>query len=109
MQYVINNTYHSSLKTTLSKLFLGYIDQRNHSDAKLVQFLDHLAKIELNTEDIRNDTRKIASEAIEKIKAYNKVYYDKIHLKNLRSIKGDYVMIRDSVSKPGESKKLKAS
>lgn len=46
VQYVINNTYHSSLKSSPSKLLLGY-DQRNHEDAILVDLLKKIARTKL--------------------------------------------------------------
>lgn len=76
VQYVINNTHHTSLKTTPVKLFLGF-DQRNHSDCKLTCFLSKIANTELNAETSRYDARKLAIETINRIKTYNKQYYDK--------------------------------
>jgi len=52
VQYVINNTLHSFLKATPSKLLLGY-DQRCHSDSRLIRFLNDVAKVELNTQATR--------------------------------------------------------
>lgn len=67
VQYVINNTHHTSLKTTPAKLFLGF-DQRNHSDCKLTRFLSKIANTEINAETSRYDARKLAIETIDKIK-----------------------------------------
>lgn len=47
VQYAINNTYHSSIKSSSSKLFFGF-DQRNHSDAELIKFLNKIADISFN-------------------------------------------------------------
>ncbi|KMQ90234.1 retrovirus-like pol polyprotein, partial [Lasius niger] len=105
-QYVINNTYHSTLKSSPSKMFLGY-DQRGHTDTKLIQFLNKLAKTELDPNTVRVDAQRLASETIDKVKLYNKGYYDKHHKKPTKYNTGDYVMIRDTSIKPGESKKLK--
>jgi len=41
VQNVINNSFHFSLKTSPSKLLLGY-DQREHSDAELVKILNNI-------------------------------------------------------------------
>lgn len=37
LQYIINNTYHSGIKTTPAKLLLGF-DQRSHTDQSFAQF-----------------------------------------------------------------------
>lgn len=108
IQYVINNTYHSSLKSTPSKLLFGY-DQRGHSDANLVTVLNKVAKIELDCEKERDISRKLAEEVSNKIRDYNKIYYDKKHRKPTQYNVGDYVLIRDTVLKPGEDKKLKSN
>lgn len=105
IQYVINNTYHFSLKSTPSKLLLGY-DTRNHSDAPLVRSLNQIAKIELDCDKERDACREIATEVSNKIREY-KVYYDKRHRKPTQYNVGDYVLIRDTVVKPGENKKFK--
>lgn len=57
----------------------------------------------------REQARDLAIEATSKLKAYNKVYYDKRHKKPSQYNIGDYVMIRDTVVKPDEDKKLKAA
>lgn len=106
IQYVINNTFHKSIKTTPSKLLLG-IDQRCHLDNQLVKFLNDLAKIKLNFEMDRNVSREIALEATNKIRNYNKIYYDKRHKTPSKYKPGDYILIRDTIVKPGEDKKLK--
>lgn len=104
VQYVISNTFHTALKATPSKLLLGY-NQRNHSDYKLIDFLNNLA-ISLNYDVIRNESRNLALDTVQKIKNYNKIYFDKRHRKPTLYNSGDYVMIRDSVLKPDENKKL---
>lgn len=106
IQYTINNTYHKSIKTTPSMLLLGY-DQRNHADATLITFLNNFAKVELNYDLSRENSRNLALEATNKIKQYNKAYYDIKHKKPSLYKTGDYVLIRDSIVKPGENKKLK--
>ena len=106
IQYVINNTHHSALKASPSKILFGF-EQRNHEDANLVKVLNQVAQTELNFDDLRQNHRKIAIEATDKIRNYNKIYYDHLHKKPTRYKQGDYVMIRDTVTKPGEDKKLK--
>lgn len=106
MQYVINNTYHSSARTTLSKLLFG-VKMRNHPDAELVNFLNSIAKIDLNVQRDRDIVRELAIESTNKIKEYNKMYYDERHKKPSQYNVGNYIAIKDSSLKPGEDKKLK--
>ncbi|KMQ85358.1 hypothetical protein RF55_16157 [Lasius niger] len=106
VQYVINNTYHSSVKATPSKLMFG-VEMRNHPDAELVRSLNNIAKADLDIQEDRELARKLAVETTEKIKEYNNAYYDKRHKKPSQYHPGDYVLIRDYVIKPGEDKKLK--
>lgn len=106
VQYVINNTYHSSVKATPSKLMFG-VEMRNHPDAELVRSLNNIAKADLDIQEDRELARKLAVETTEKIKEYNNAYYDKRHKKPCQYHPGDYVLIRDYVIKPGEDKKLK--
>ncbi|KMQ87526.1 hypothetical protein RF55_13169 [Lasius niger] len=75
---------------------------------------DHFGPIsesinELDSQATRLDAQRLASETIDKIKAYNKEYYDKHHKKPTKYNSGDYVMIRDTSVKPGENKKFKPS
>lgn len=58
-QYVLNNTYHSSVKTSPAIILFGD-HQRLHIDAELVKCLNEIAKIELNFDKIRNDSWDIA-------------------------------------------------
>ena len=108
LQYVINNNFHAVIKTTPSKLMLGY-EQRGHMDRDLSEFINMLAKTNKNFEKERETTRDIALEATEKIRAYNKKYYDKKHTKPSMYKEGEYVLIRDLQAKPGESRKFKAN
>jgi len=108
VQYVINNTFHSSLKASLSKLLLGY-DQRDHTDVFLVNYLNKIAKVHLDCKKERNESQDLASEIRNKIKNYNKLYYDHKHVKPTLYKEGDYVLIRDTILKPEENKKLKSS
>lgn len=80
IQYVINNTYHSSLKTSPSKLLLGY-DQRDHSDINLSKFLNNIAKTDLDHIVERESNRQLA------LKATNKVLTTKnITMKGIKSL-----------------------
>lgn len=106
VQYVLNNTFHSSLKSSPSKLLLEF-DQRNHENASLVKCLKKIAETNLNFVKERESCRQLTLDTMNKIKNYNKIYYDKRHLKPSIYKTGDYVFIRNVV-KPGESKKLKS-
>lgn len=52
--YVINNTFHTSIKNTPSKIFLGY-DKENHDDASLAELVNSLTRVDGNSE---KETRK---------------------------------------------------
>jgi len=106
VQYVINNTYHKSLKASPTKILFG-CDQSSHSDAKLVKYLNEIAKSDFQLEEIREQARDIAFETTRKLKEYNKEYYDMRHRKPSKYKEGEFVLIRD-VIKPGEDKKLKS-
>lgn len=108
IQYVMNNTHHASLNASPSKLLLGY-DQKRHADADIVESLNQIARVELCCNEERENMRTIAEEVSNKIRNYNKIYYDKKHAKPTKYQIGDYVLIRDTASKPGEDKKLKAN
>lgn len=49
----------------------------------------------------------LALEAEDKVKNYNKAYYDKRHKKPSVYSEGELVMIRDTITKSGEDRKLK--
>lgn len=106
IQYVVNNTFNSAIKTTPSKLLFGY-DQRNHSDADLALFVNEIAELDEDIMHVRKNLRDSAIEASDKLKKYNKIYYDKRHKKPTRYKVGDYVLVRDAQLKPGESKKIR--
>lgn len=106
VQYVVNNTVNSSTKMTPSKLLLGY-DQRNHKDISLKNMIDQLAEIDNDLLKERQTSRDMAIEANEKIRNYNKLYYDRSHKIPSKYQEGDYVLVRDLLTKPGESKKFK--
>lgn len=104
VQYVLNNTFHKSLKSSPAKILFGY-DQASHADIKLVKFLNKVAKNDFNIQENCEQTRDIALETTRKLKEYNKVYYDKRHKKPSLYKEGDFVLIRN-VIKPGDEKKL---
>lgn len=106
VQYAINNSHHSSLRASPSKILFG-CEQQHHLDIELTKFLSDVAKIEFDCEEERNNCRDIALESTKKIKEYNKMYYDERHKKPSQYKEGDYVLIRDVIVKSHEDKKLK--
>ncbi|XP_070515335.1 uncharacterized protein [Cardiocondyla obscurior] len=107
VQYVMNNTKHASLNSTPSKLLLGY-DQRNHADREITALVDRLAGVDRQIESERERARNVAIEATEKIRNYNKLYYDAAHKKPSLYKEQQLVLIRDSQTRPGQSRKLKS-
>jgi len=106
IQYVINNTHHSSIKASPSKLLLGY-ECHGHADSPLIKFLNNHAKVDLNVGSVREQSKQVAVEATNKLKDYNKTYYDKLHKTPTKYSPDDFVLIRDTSSKPREDRKLK--
>ncbi|KMQ88008.1 retrovirus-like pol polyprotein, partial [Lasius niger] len=106
IQYVMNNTYHSALKASPSKILLR-IEQRNNADIELIDFLNKIAGAELDSDKDRLSSLELAVKATNKIKQYNKIYYK--HKKPSIYKEGDLVLIRDSTLKPGDDKKLKSN
>jgi len=51
LQYIINNTYHSSVKSTPAKLMLGF-DQRCYNDTLFARFTESLKNIDANLKAI---------------------------------------------------------
>lgn len=109
-QYVMNNTFHTSIKGTPSTLLLGY-EQRNHTecDSHLKEVVNELVNIESNSEESRQKSKEVVFEVANKIKMYNKNYYDSRHKKPTPYRIGDYVLIRNLQAKKGESRKIKPS
>lgn len=99
-QYVINNTQYSAIKSMPAKLLLGY-DCRN-MDKSLVDLIDRFGRIDKELTCERDKNREIAIAATERLKEYNKLYYDRWHTKPTQYNKGDYVMIRDLQNKPSK-------
>jgi len=82
-------------------------EQRSHVDYDLANFTKKLAEIDLNLEDVRNKARDVAKTATDMVRQYNKDYRDAHSRKTSKYQKGDYVLIRDTRTKPGENTKLK--
>lgn len=107
IQYVMNNTCHTAIKSSPSKVLLGY-EQRNHADCDLKRLTERLTGIDHDIENERMLARDAATIASDKIRNYNKLYYDKKHNIPTKYKEGDFVLIRDTQLKPGQSKKLKS-
>jgi len=71
------------------------------------KILNNHAEVDLNIESIREQSKQVAVEATNKLKDYNKTYYDKHHKTPTKYSPDDFVLIRDTSSKPRENKKLK--
>ncbi|KMQ87572.1 retrovirus-like pol polyprotein [Lasius niger] len=89
-----------------AKILFG-VEHNSQIDSNLINFLKELAQTEFNHEKVKKDSRELAIESTQKIKDYNKIYYDERHRKPSIYKEGDYVLIRDATIKPGEDKKLK--
>lgn len=108
VQYIINNTFHTAIKASPSKVMLGY-QQRNHEDFPLAQFVNELAKIDQSLELDREKSRDIAFQATEMLRQYNKMYRDAKSKTPTVYEEGDYVAIRNTRVKPGVNAKLRAN
>ncbi|KYN11093.1 hypothetical protein ALC57_16752 [Trachymyrmex cornetzi] len=110
---VFAGTEDDDIEAFPSKLLLGY-EMKHHSDNKLIEFLTELVKIQtIQDEDLtwlkkRDNSRKLAIKTTDKIKEYNKIYFDRSHKAPKKYKAGEYVRVKDDVVKPGESKKLKS-
>lgn len=82
----------------------GY-EQCNHADFSLAQFTKALTDAVDDLEKIRNDSRDTADKASDMIKQYNKKYRDNKCKTPIKYKTGDYVLIRNTRVKPGESAK----
>jgi len=106
LQYVINNTYHAATKASPSRLMLGY-EQRSHDDFKFSNLTKQLSEIDSDLDKDRAKARDQAEAATDLVRNYNKCYHDARMRKPSVYSQGDYVLIRDSRNKPGESSKIK--
>jgi len=95
VQYVVNNTYHSTIKSTPAKLMLG-IDQCCHGDARFAQFVETLKGVDTDLGAVRDQARDQAVVTTEAIRNYNKTYTDTHAKKPSIYNQGDYVMIRNT-------------
>ncbi|XP_067215683.1 protein FAM200A-like [Linepithema humile] len=100
------NILNHPLKASFSRILFG-IDQRKHSDRDLKLLIEELAKT-YNTSIEQSDiVRDVAIQANDKLRQYNKLYYDKHHKKPTVYHEGDYVLVRDAQKKVGQNNKLK--
>lgn len=105
-QYIMNNTYHSSVKASPAKLMLGF-EQRNHTDSVFANRTKRLADVDVDLVSEREKNRDQALDATALVRNYNKMYKDRRTKKPTQYSEGDYILIRDTVVKPGENAKLK--
>jgi len=77
---MINNSHHSVIKSTPSKLIFGF-DLRGHIDYQFAQFTRDLAEIDSNLESQRASARDAAIMATELVRTYNKNYSDNLSRK----------------------------
>ncbi|KYN27626.1 hypothetical protein ALC57_02980 [Trachymyrmex cornetzi] len=98
VSFILNSVY---------EIFFGY-DQRNHVDAKLVDYLVKLTKADLHYTEDREQARQLAIDTTNQLKQYNKVYYDKKHKTPTKYKLGDYVSIRNRGTKASSSGKFKS-
>ncbi|XP_067212257.1 uncharacterized protein [Linepithema humile] len=108
LQYVINNTFHTALRCSPSKILFGF-DQRGHIDKQLRNELEKQANDSLSFDQQRDNTREVAVRTNERLKEYNKLYYDRQHKKPTVYTEGQYVLIRDLHQKVGINNKLKSN
>ena len=104
VEFALNNTIHSTVGVTPSKLLFG-INQRESVIDPVVEYLEqtkHSGKDTRNLEQIRFE----AIEKIKKSQEYNKAYFDKKHKEPRKYQIGDYVMIKNFDTTVGVSKKL---
>lgn len=105
VQFVINNTYHKSIKSTPFKLLYG-ISQPRMVDRKIQEMIELLNSTDQDIEKSRSEIRDSAVAANRALQLYNKSYYDKLHKKPTKYQLNQLVMVKKLSSKPGESKKL---
>lgn len=105
LQYVINNTVNSSVKASPSRIL--FCIKRKHSDRNLKLLVKEFAKTNNNPVEQRDIVHNVAAKANERLREYNKWYYNKHHKKPTIYNEGDYVLVRDLQKKVGRNNKLK--
>lgn len=108
MQYIINNSYHSAIKSSPSKVLLRY-ECRNRDDFSFNQFVNHFSDETIDSEIERTENRNLAKQASDLVRRYNKVYTNSHSKKLVMYKEGDYVLVRDTRIKPGINAKFKSN
>jgi len=104
IQYIVNNTHHSSIRSTPSKVLLGY-QQRNHEDFRLNAYIQNLLGIDEDLEIKREKAKDTARQTTDLLKQYKDARTKKPSICS----KGDLVLIRNTRNIPGVNQKLKAN
>jgi len=84
-------------------------EKRSHDDYNFANLTQRrLSEIDRVLKDKRDKARELADSATDLVRHYNKRYRDAHSRKPTLYKEGDYVLIRDTRVKPGESAKVKA-
>lgn len=86
---------------------LGY-HQRNHKDFPLARFVKGWSDSDTDPSTIRDSEQEKAQRATDIVRAYNKVYKDRKSKPPTAYAESDYVLLRDTQSKPGVNAKFKS-
>ncbi|KYM99254.1 Pro-Pol polyprotein [Cyphomyrmex costatus] len=105
VQFIINNSVHSALRTTPSKMLFG-LDQRGRADDDLKSLINNLVDNQNVFHNQRETVRDMAVCANKKLREYNRLYYNERHKKPTSYKEGDYVLIRQLQNKPGVNAKF---
>ncbi|KYN22410.1 hypothetical protein ALC57_05191 [Trachymyrmex cornetzi] len=105
VQFVINNSFHTALRTTPSKILFG-IEQSGRADDKLRMLLDKFTETQDAFDDKRQTVRDVAKQANNQLREYNRLRYNEQHKKPTRYKQGNYVLVRRLQGKVGVNSKL---
>ncbi|KYM96040.1 hypothetical protein ALC62_13310, partial [Cyphomyrmex costatus] len=93
VQFIINNSIHSALRTTLSKMLFG-CEQRGRANDILKSLMNDLEESQGDFDKQRESVRDMAISANVKLREYNRMYYNERHKKPTQYKQGDYVLVR---------------